>query len=84
MDLQESRQILRSLILGLMDLHNSKEFRQAGITDQLVYGRKLRSWQVLSRLRIPSCNSTGPAHYSRQGSLSFVLIGPQLVYSSLV
>lgn len=47
MDLQESRQILRSLIFGLMELHNSKEFRQAGITDQVVYGRKLRSWQVL-------------------------------------
>lgn len=46
---QDSRQILRALTFHLMELHTSKEFRQCSITDSVVYGRKLRAWQVWRR-----------------------------------
>lgn len=32
--------------MHLMDLLTSKEFRQGSITDPIIYGRKLRAWQV--------------------------------------
>lgn len=43
---QGSRLVLRALALRLMGLLASTEFRQSSITDRLIYGRKLRAWQV--------------------------------------
>lgn len=43
---QDSRQILRALTFGLMELQGCKAFRQSSITDRVVHGRKLRAWQV--------------------------------------
>lgn len=39
-------QVLRALTFALMALQESKEFRQCNVTDPVVYGRKLRGWQV--------------------------------------
>lgn len=43
---QGARLVLSALALRLMDLLSSREFRQSSITDPVVYGRKLRAWQV--------------------------------------
>ncbi|CAN0064158.1 unnamed protein product, partial [Ectocarpus sp. 12 AP-2014] len=44
---QGARAVLGALAVRLMEVLSSKEVRQAGITDQVAYGRKLRAWQAL-------------------------------------
>ncbi|CBJ49268.1 expressed unknown protein [Ectocarpus siliculosus] len=44
---QGARAVLGAITVRLMEVLSSKEARQAGITDPVAYGRKLRAWQAL-------------------------------------
>ncbi|CAM9393468.1 unnamed protein product [Ectocarpus sp. 6 AP-2014] len=65
---QGARTVLGAITVRLMEVLSSKEARQAGITDPVAYGRKLRAWQALCVLCGYFCDkasSDGDGHAAK-------------------